>query len=56
MNKNTHGGKRKGSGQKLKYGEATTTVSFRVPISGAEDIKKTVRKKLKNLRNQLNHK
>lgn len=33
----THGGKRKGSGRKLKYGEPT--VAMRIPLSLVESIK-----------------
>lgn len=42
----THGGKREGSGRKLKYGEATTTVAFRVPLSKVDEITKLINKKL----------
>jgi predicted transcriptional regulator len=38
----SHGGKRKGAGAKHKYFEPTTTMSFRVPISKTEIIKKIV--------------
>lgn len=31
--KNTHGGKRKGAGAPLKYGEKTLPVVIRVPVS-----------------------
>ena len=41
------GGKRPFSGAKPKYNEPTTTVSFRVPVSKIEDIKKIVKSKLK---------
>lgn len=46
LNVLTHGGKRKGAGKKKKFSEATTTISFRVPISKTEMIKKMVTKKL----------
>lgn len=36
------GGKRKGAGRKPKYKEATTTISFRVPVSLSGKIKKIV--------------
>lgn len=39
-----HGGKRPGAGAKLKYGEPTTTVAFRVPVSKVDDVKASVNK------------
>lgn len=45
-----HGGKRAGSGQKLKYGEPTTTVAFRVPVSKTDVVKDLVNKKLEKWR------
>ncbi len=36
------GGKRNGSGQKLKYNEETKTVAFRCPISKVEKLKEIV--------------
>lgn len=45
--KETRGGKRSLSGAKKKYGEETTTVSFRVPLSKADAIKILVNKFLK---------
>lgn len=44
--KSGRGGFRVGSGAKLKYNEATTTVSFRVPISLESEIKVLVSKVL----------
>lgn len=44
--KQQRGGTRQGSGAKPKYGEKTTTVSFRVPISIAEDVKGAVKSML----------
>jgi hypothetical protein len=44
--KNKKGGSRKGSGAKLKYGEPTTTKSFRVPISKMEELIEIVNAKL----------
>lgn len=41
-----HGGKREGSGAKLKYGEETQTISFRVPKSLIEPITKYVKREL----------
>lgn len=38
--KTTHGGARNGAGRKARYGEATTTVAFRVPVSTKEGIDK----------------
>jgi hypothetical protein len=43
-----HGGQRKGSGAKLKYGEKTCTIAFRVPESLALEIKKMVSEKIKS--------
>jgi len=40
------GGKRKGSGNKPKYGEPTTTIAFRVPISRKEHVKTVMNKLL----------
>lgn len=40
------GGKRKGSGNKPKYGEPTTTKAFRVPVSKVEELKAIVNAKL----------
>lgn len=37
------GGKRKNAGRKCKYGERTKVLTFRVPISKAEQIKKAVK-------------
>ena len=42
----THGGKREGAGAKLKYGEETQTISFRVPKSLIEPITKYVKRAL----------
>lgn len=42
-----HGGKRDGSGRKLKYKEKTTTISFRVPLSLREKVIEAVKKILK---------
>lgn len=36
------GGKREGAGRKPQYGEPTVTISFRVPESKAEEVKKNV--------------
>lgn len=41
-----HGGKREGAGAKLKYGEETETISFRVPKSLIESITKYVKREL----------
>jgi hypothetical protein len=45
--KSKRGGYRKGAGAKLKYGEETTTVSFRLPMSLIPEIKEIVKLKLK---------
>jgi hypothetical protein len=42
-----HGGKRKGAGRHLKYGEQTEIVRFSVPKSKVDFIKKLVHKALK---------
>lgn len=47
MTKSKRGGARPNSGQKLKYSEETTTVSFRVPVSKTDEIKEIVKKKLR---------
>lgn len=39
---NKRGGKRTGSGQKLKYNEETKTIAFRCPISKVEKLKEIV--------------
>jgi len=43
MNANKKGGSRKGSGAKSKYGEPTTTIAFRVPISRVQHVKDLMR-------------
>lgn len=40
------GGVRPGSGQKKKYGEETTTVAFRCPMSKVDELKLIVKSKL----------
>ena len=40
------GGKRKGAGAKPKYGEETTTVAFRCPLSKVPELKNIVHLKL----------
>jgi hypothetical protein len=37
------GGKRNNAGRKCKYGERTKVLTFRVPVSKAEEIKKAVK-------------
>lgn len=44
------GGKRKGAGRKLKYGEKTKTIAFRVPVSLIEEIQEYVTEKLKEMK------
>jgi hypothetical protein len=44
--KSKRGGKRTGSGQKLKYNEETKTVAFRCPISKVDELKLVVKSKL----------
>ena len=43
MTKLKKGGSRKGSGAKSKYGEPTTTIAFRVPISRVQHVKDLMR-------------
>jgi len=40
------GGSRQGSGAKPKFGEPTTTVAFRVPVSKVDELKDIVNAKL----------
>ena len=40
------GGKRIGSGQKLKYNEETKTIAFRCPISKVEKLKEIIKAQL----------
>ena len=47
--KSKHGGKRHNSGAKLKYGEPTKTVTFRIPESKILEVKKIVAEYLKSL-------
>lgn len=42
------GGKRAGAGRHQEYGEATTTVAFRIPISRKAEIKKLIADQLNN--------
>ena len=46
--KKTQGGKRKGAGAKLKYGESTTPVVTRVPVSKVKEFRPFVNLKLKD--------
>ena len=48
VKKNKQGGKRKGAGAKLKYGEATTPVVVRVPVSKVKAFRLFVNLKLKD--------
>lgn len=41
--KSNKGGSRKGSGAKSKYGEPTTTIAFRMPISRVKHVKDLMR-------------
>ena len=45
--KSKQGGKRKGAGAKLKYGEATVPVVIRVPVSKVAEFRLFVNLKLK---------
>ena len=42
------GGKRKGAGAKLRYGEATTPVVIRVPVSKVKEFRQFANLKLKD--------
>ena len=42
-----HGGKRNGAGRHTMYGEKTTTIAFRVPISKEFEIKELIAKTLR---------
>ncbi len=42
MKKQSRGGKQASSGRKAKYNEPTKTISFRVPVSKIDQIKKLV--------------
>ncbi len=44
--KSKRGGKRTGSGQKLKYNEETKTVAYRCPMSKVDELKILVKSKL----------
>ena len=44
--KSKRGGKRTGSGQKLKYDEETKTIAFRCPISKVQKLKEVVNAQL----------
>jgi hypothetical protein len=48
--KETRGGTRLGSGAKLKYGEPTVTINFRVPISKKEHVQNMVNVYLNSLK------
>ena len=43
VKKETRGGARLNAGSKLKYGEPTKTIAFRVPISKIEHVKKLLK-------------
>jgi len=45
--KSKRGGKRTGSGQKLKYDEETKTIAFRCPISKIPELTAIIKEKLK---------
>ena len=52
--KTKRGGKREGSGRKLKYNEKTITVSFKCPESKKTEFKEFCNKQLKNYENACN--
>ena len=47
MKKQTQGGKRPNAGRKLKYGEVTVNVTFRVPQSCKDEVRDIVNEYLK---------
>ena len=47
MKKGTHGGKRENAGAKLKYGEPTVPIGYRVPVSKAAEFRQIVESLLK---------
>ena len=47
---NTHGGKRAGAGAKLKYGEKTKTVTFRLPVSKIAEIREMIKNELEKIK------
>ena len=47
---NTHGGKRAGAGAKLKYGEKTKTVTFRLPVSKIAEIREMIKLELEKIK------
>lgn len=50
VKRDPRGGKRPGAGRKKKYGEETVTITFRVPKSKEQKIKRIVSNELKNKR------
>jgi hypothetical protein len=50
MNKAKQGGRRPGAGRKSMYGEAMTTISFRVPKSVKENVRQMIRSYLQTLK------
>jgi hypothetical protein len=49
---NKHGGARAGAGRKHKYGETTTNLTVRIPVSKKQEVLELVRRYLKE--NELN--
>ena len=49
MNTEKRGGRRSGAGRKSMYGEAMSTISFRVPLSAKETVRMMVRNYLSGL-------
>lgn len=54
--KNIRGGKRIGSGAKLKYNEPTKTFAFRCPVSKLDELKLIVKNKLLSWQWSILHK
>ena len=49
---NKHGGARVGAGRKHKYGEVTTNLTVRIPVSKKQEVLELIRRYLKE--NELN--
>ena len=47
MKKENRGGSGRGQGRRLKYGEPTVKVNYRIPVSKKEEVDKWISAKLK---------
>jgi hypothetical protein len=52
--KKRSGGARKNAGAKPKFGEPTITISFRCPVSKADEMKMIIRENLYRLQSVIN--